>query len=570
MNSRTFLFFIILTFLLSALTPVNAQFSGYPEMVIKAGNSANGIFPDPKMFPNFVYTCDSHSLKVYYLYIQTIALARSGYDRKELEKLREMIKSLQRKDGSFPSIPLQETIYYPWSVDGMTSYYCEKSKAGSTALALLALLDAGEPPNSKAVQKGVQYLLQTTKEGPFHPNVTEFVPMCYSENWTRVPCNIALPKNVTNGAYWLTEVCRSGRDGGGSCIELPGIVTTAYVTALLHRLGYDVKEEMEFLKEYLTMDTLFIHPLYLCCSEVSNFSTREIEPGRITVYYSFRPKWFGREDLGFPGNEFDYRDPYESLALPLLYLKEEGLLFRNTATEKIIWAIKESQLIPERVVYIDISGHKRRGPSFITVNIIPIRILNVTLNASYMGWFHIYYGFRFPRESNVTVRVHAENARAGATLLIKVEPIDSMFIIYPDPKCNKVPELRVSKECYSPNFSRSLLDYSWSNDVYSTAVALIWLYAFNETDYKGFQRGIEYLKTKGLQDGSGSFDAYAYGLIALSLQNGTWKRNRLPALNEHTKTQESESPTRPNKSICGPGSLLVIVLILALRERISR
>ena len=211
----------------------------------------------------------------------------------------------------------------------------------------------------------------------------------------------------------------------------------------------------------------------------------------------------------------------------------------------------------------------RIGAGSVVVNITPVSVLNVTLNASYEGRFHIYYGFNFPSNDNLTIKVHAKNARAGPTLLIKVSAIDSMFIIYPDPKCNKVPELRVSEKCYSNNFSQSLFDSSWNNDVYSTAIALIWLYAFNETEYEGFQKGIGYLKNKGLSDGSGSFDGYAYGLIALSLQNGTWEKNRPSIPNKYDKL-ESTSSTKQSKSICGPGSLLIIALALTLRKRLFR
>lgn len=527
-----FVFFLIL------FPPANAQnpVEEYQGKVLEVENgTANGYFPDYNMFPSFIYTCHSYRgispLKIYYLYIETISLARSGYNKSKVEKLKDTIKSLQERDGSFPAIPLQETIYYPWSTDGMTFEYCESSKASSTALALLALLDAGEDPNSEVIQKGVEYLLGTVRRQPYYPdeNVSRFVPACHGENWTNVPCKSAFPSNVTQGVYWTTRVCRMDRGGFSVCIEVPGIVTTAYATALLHKLGYDVRDELKFLQEYLILDNLINRPLSSCCIEFANISTRDLEPGELKIYYSPRrpPKWWWREDLAFPVNDFDYRDPYNSLALPLLYLREEGLIFENNATRTILKALRESQKVPEKYVYLEISGYKYKGPSNLLVNITPLIVLNITLREDYQGEFYAYYGFKFPNES-IKISLYPTNARASAILATKVDALDVMFMIYPNSRCNK--DLRLSEECFPHKFSPSILDYSWSSDIYSTAIALMWLYAFNETNYEGFQRGIEYLKTKGLKDGSRSFDAYAYALIALSLYNREWEKNK-PEIN---------------------------------------
>ncbi|EHR79677.1 hypothetical protein OCC_00432 [Thermococcus litoralis DSM 5473] len=534
-----FVFFLILPLPANAQSPIKE----YQEKVLEVKNgAANGYFPDYNMFPSFIYTCHSYwgisPLKIYYLYIETISLVRSGYNESRLEKLRETIKSLQERDGSFPAVPLQETIYYPWSTDGMTFEYCESSKAGSTALALLALLEAGENPNSEVIQKGVQYLLETMKRKPYYPdeNVSRFVPGCYGENWTIIPCRSAFPSNATHGAYWTTRVCRMDRGGFSVCIEVPGVATTAYATALLHKLGYDVRDELKFLQEYLTLDNLINRPLSSCCIEFANISTKDLEPGELKIYYSHRrpPKWWWREDLAFPVNDFDYRDPYESLALPLLYLREEGLIFENNATRTILEALKESQKVPEKYIYLEISGYKYKGSSYFVVNMTPLIVLNGTLREDYQGEFYAYYGFKFPNES-IKIEVRSTNARAGAILASKVDVLDTMFMIYSNSRCNKEAEL--SKECFLNEFPPSILDYSWSSDVYSTAVALIWLYASNETTYEGFQKAIEYLGTKGLKDGSRSFDGYAYALIALSLYSGDWERNRPEIGNDGENTK---------------------------------
>ncbi len=526
---------LVLISLLIFLPVVRAQspMAEYWEkaMEVEKGG-AGGTFPNHGIFPAPIHTCQGAtyhgipSLKIYYLYIEAISLARSGYKGDKLIELKRTIESLQEGDGSFPPIPLQETVYYPWSIDGMTFEYCEESRAGSTALALLALLDAGESPNSKVVQRGVHYLLKTVRREPYSPdeNVSQFVPQCYGENWSAEPCRLALPDNVTKGAYWTTRVCRAGRDGYSVCIEVPGVVTTAYAAALLHKLGYDVGDELKFLREYLTLGNLMDRPLGSCCIGFANFSTGDLKPGEVGVFYSpRRPPWWWMEDLSFPVNDFDFRDPYESLALALLYLKAEGIVPENNATRAVVRAIKEAQMVPGKTVYAEVSGYKRPGPSTLLLNVSPLRVLNLSLREDYKGEFYAYYGFRFPN-GTVKIGVNASGARAGAVLISKVDSVDGAFLVYPYPACNKGPDQ--GDECFSHTYPSSIFNYSWSSDVYSTAVALIWLYVFNETDYEGFRKGLEYLEGRGLEDGSRSFDGYAYALIALSLQNGHWNATK--------------------------------------------
>jgi len=57
-----------------------------------------------------------------------------------------------------------------------------------------------------------------------------------------------------------------------------------------------------------------------------------------------------------------------------------------------------------------------------------------------------------------------------------------------------------------------------------TSIVLIWLYLRNKTGYSGFKRGVEFLLSN---EKSLSFDGHAYALIALSLDSGDWKENRL-------------------------------------------
>ncbi|WP_004067458.1 hypothetical protein [Thermococcus litoralis] len=96
------------------------------------------------------------------------------------------------------------------------------------------------------------------------------------------------------------------------------------------------------------------------------------------------------------------------------------------------------------------------------------------------------------------------------------------------------------------------LDKSWNHDVYSTSIALIWLYLANKTEYKGFNGGIEFLQSSGE---SLSFDGYAYALIALSLYNGDWEKNK-PEINIIVSNEGG--------SIRYPTYILAIIMIFSI------
>lgn len=130
---------------------------------------------------------------------QVIALARSGYPRNSTELLRlvEEIKSKQNSDGSFPAIIIDD---YPKQEGEL--FYWEFSKAAETGLAIIALLEAGESPDSDVIAKAAEFLRK---------NETE-------DHWTS-----------TIYLYWEET-------GINLVKESPSIVATAYAVVALSRL----------------------------------------------------------------------------------------------------------------------------------------------------------------------------------------------------------------------------------------------------------------------------------------------------------------------------------------------
>ncbi|AMQ18752.1 hypothetical protein [Thermococcus peptonophilus] len=68
------------------------------------------------------------------------------------------------------------------------------------------------------------------------------------------------------------------------------------------------------------------------------------------------------------------------------------------------------------------------------------------------------------------------------------------------------------------------LDGSWNHNVYSTAVALIWLYLAGEEE-DNVEEALRFLELASPRDDM-SFDGDAYALIALSLYSEEWKNEQ--------------------------------------------
>ncbi len=264
---------------------------------------------------------------IYLVSLETIAVARSGihnnYTLRILQINRLRLENDQRPDGSFPlmitfdvsGVPFCDAYYpsgllggtcsYPECLYGFSlkkcpefSYVITCSRAASTALALYALLDAGEPENSPAIRKGVEYLL----------------------------------KSSVNGTYWTySYTVPSSRGGSASCEEdfqkKPSLVATAYAVALLHRLGYNVSKSLRWLKENLKPENL-LNREYL-------------------AYFNGSPPWqysFPFYQLGFPSVHLLHREPFEALALPLTLLNGEGLKIGGDAAAVMALILNRTRL----------------------------------------------------------------------------------------------------------------------------------------------------------------------------------------------------------------------------------
>jgi len=415
------------------------------------------------------YSFVKESDEFYLTCLKIIALARSGFprDSPDFQKLVEGIKSKQLKDGSFPPIITND---YP-KAEGEW-FYWEKSKAAGTALALLALLEAGESPNSEVVTKGIKFLLA----------------------------------NKTN-EYWTSTVYIDWERSGIKRIgEFPSLVATAYATALLHKLGYNVTDSWQWLR--------------------ANLNTKNL-----TRNYAFDNLFVG---FLFPMPYRDFRMPYESLSLPLLYLREEGFKLNNETLEFFSSLFKQSQYSGNAtLLFVFYENYSTKYE----LKLLRFSLINKMWEESKV--------IRGVANEKIELQLNPEEEIAVLKIegLRKINPqksgafkklgiINKSMKIYPEFPMNYI-NSRSYATSQILHFSETngtyyiiplpKLDKSWNHDVYSTSIALIWLYLANKTEYKGFNGGIEFLQSSGE---SLSFDGYAYALIALSLYNGDWEKNK--------------------------------------------
>ncbi|HII68060.1 MULTISPECIES: hypothetical protein [Thermococcus] len=445
------------------------------------------------------YSFVKESDELYLSCLKVIALARSSFpkDSPDFQRLVEEIKSKQLKDGSFPPIITDD---YP-KEEGEW-FYWEKSKAAGTALALLALLEAGESPNSEVVTKGIKFLLANKTED-----------------------------------YWTSTVYMDWEKTGIKRIgEFSSLVATAYATALLHKLGYNVTDSWEWVRVNLNAKNL-------------------------TRNYSFGNFFTG---FLFPQPYRDFRMPYESLTLPLLYLTEEGFKVDNEPLEFLISLFKQSQYSENATLLFTFYENY-------TTN-YELKILRFSLTKG--GTWEKERMVQGVTDDKIKLPI---NQKEGIVVL-KVEGLrkinfqkSGVFLdlqiikrgmkIYAELPVNyidfrsyvnsQIVQFSESNETYYIIFLPEL-DGSWNHDVYSTSIALIWLYLAGETDYNGFKKGIEFLLRN---DRSLDFDGYAYALIALSLYGGEWEKSK-PEINAIVSNEE--------ESIKYSAYILAIIMIFSI------
>jgi len=455
--------------------------------------------------------------RIYVRSLEIIAIARSGLKEREvIEEYAKWLKSLQEADGSFPPIitfdvsgvPFCDAYYYAERPKGFESfpsclygfslrkcpeysYVITCSRVASTALVLYALLDAGEPKNSPVIKNGVQYLLRTMK----------------------------------NGTYWTyVYTISSSKSGYSTCEEAekiwgfketPSLVSTAYAIALLHRLGYDVSKPLEWLNSNFEPKNLMNEKYleYLLENETSEWG------------YNF-PFY----QLGFPSVHFFHREPFESLVIPLVLIKEEELELNQNAISFVVSVLNKTKLS-----FSDYYG------LHISVNLFwdseekyRIRMMFNGTNLTKIeknGTFHYLLSevWEFKAfEKNFTI-----NGNINFTIPEEItwEPEIAVFLLkklsngsYMRVGCAEIE--KCGEGCY--NFKiRPHYDW-WSDSLRPSVMALLWYYLSGETrDIGKFLEEYNLLGCESELTGGyeirGCSEDYAMLLLLMDLQSGSFK-----------------------------------------------
>jgi len=369
-------------------------------------------------------------------------------------------------------------------------------------VAVLTLLEAGQSPRSKEIEKAAQFLLKNE-----------------------------------SGNHWESEVYIFWEKTGLHKLnESPSIVATAYAIAALSRLGHNVSEEWKWLEERLTPERL-VHPY------VNNTFTGFI----------------------FPMPYRDMRGAYESIVLPLLFLREENMSPPKETLDFISSLLERTQYLGNATLRLNFRG--------ITNYTVEERVYTAN------GWEveKTWRGAGRKAEINVSLRTPDQ----GSVFLIRSEKAllenESGFFrggmrLYPELpesyitfigsgyKESTVFQFRDGKNyamIYAPK-----LDGSWNHDVYSTAIALIWLHMTGRNG--GVKDALKLLELASPRE-SITFDGDAYALMALSLYGGKWEDYRLGSVENEPTAQSGVSWRLP--AIFGIGLLIGVIIGFAARRR---
>ncbi|MBO8174993.1 MAG: hypothetical protein H0Z18_07025 [Thermococcus sp.] len=477
---------------------VSLPFSLVQSVSMEKDYQMKTLYSYPKNYGISSYDFVEKSDDFYLTCLKVIALARSDFpkDSPEFQRLVEEIKSKQFEDGSFPSIITDD-----YSRAEGEWLYWEKSKAAGTALALLALLEAGENPNSKVITKGIKFLLA----------------------------------NKTND-YWTATVYLDWERSGIKRIrELPSLVATAYATALLHKLGYNVTDSWEWLKASLNIKNL-------------------------TRNYGFDNFFVG---FLFPQPYRDFRMPYESLVLPLLYLREEGFKLNNETLEFFTSLFKQSQYLGNATLIFTFYGdystkYKLKVLRFSSINKTweESKAVEDIVNRKIELPFDpedevVVLKVKGLRKINLQKSGVFKDLQAIGRNMRTYKELPMNYVSFRSYVYSRIVNVVESNSTYYIMLLPEL-DGSWNHDIYSTSIALIWLYLANETDYNGFKKGIEFLLRN---DRSLDFDGYAYALIVLSLYGGDWEKSK-PEINVIVSNEE--------ENIKYPAYIIVLVVMLSM------
>ncbi|WP_457752059.1 hypothetical protein [Thermococcus sp.] len=211
-TERKFLSIILLSMLFFNFPSVSSL--TIQEYRSKTFQTALALTPEPESKYPVGYYNLSLGAYVEYLSVSIIALHRSGYNG-SLEELASRLKALQAEDGSFPAIVTNDGPFEDAS--DLSVLFFEFSKPAGTALAALALIEAGEPLDSPQVTKAVGYLEKSKKHDHWESSVFRYhqeysTAFEYIGNFSSVVATAyattlfrLVGKNVTDEWHWLNE-----------------------------------------------------------------------------------------------------------------------------------------------------------------------------------------------------------------------------------------------------------------------------------------------------------------------------------------------------------------------------
>lgn len=484
--------------------------------------------------------------KIYVRSLEIIAVARSGLKEEKItEEYSEWLKSLQRDDGSFPPIitfdvsgvPFCDAYYYaerpkefesfPSCLYGFSfkkcpeySYITTCSRVASTALVLYALLDAGEPEDSPVIKKGVQYLLKTMKNGTY-----------WSYFYTVSSSKVGHSSCEKAEAIWSFK-------------ETPSLVSTAYAIALLHRLGYDVSKPLQWLNSNL---------------EPKNLMNKE--------YLAFfidneTPKWsynFPFYQLGFPSVHTSHREPFESLIIPLVLIKEEGLELNPDIVDFMASVLNKTKLsfTDYYALYVSVDLFwNSKEKYYIDVTFSGTNLTKIEDNGTFYYLLSKSWEFK-AFDKNFTVNGHLNftipeeitwEPEVDVFLLKKLSN-DSYMRVY----CAEIQ--KCGKGCY--NFKIHPHYDWWSDSIRPSVMALLWHYLLGNTqDIEKFLKEYNSLRCESELAGDygirGCSEDYVMLLLLMDLQSKSFK---------------NYEKTPPKKLIGFLAGLLAISLIIWYLKR---
>lgn len=433
--------------------------------------------------------------------LKVIALTRSGYPRNSME-VQWLVEWIKSRQSEDGSFPAIITNDYP--KPDSEWFYWELSRSAGTGLAILALLGAGESPTSKEVEKAARFLLKNESGNHWESTVYVF--------WEQT------------GLHRLNES--------------PSIVATAYAVAALSRLGHNVSKEWKWLGERLTPERL-------------------VSPYLDNAFTGFI----------FPMPYRDMRGAYESMVLPLLFLREENMSPPKGTLDFIASLLERTQYIGNATLRLSFAG--------ITNYTVEERVYTVN------GWETVRRWNGTGRRAEINVSLGTPDR--GSVFLVRSEKAllenESGFFkgetrLYPELPENYITlmgggykERTVFQFRDGDNYAviyAPLMDGSWNHDVYSTAIALIWLHMAG--DNKGVGDALKFIELANPRE-SMSFDGDAYALIALSLYERKWEDNRPGPAENESKAPSGVSWELP--AVFGIGLLIGVLVGIKLKKRIK-